>query len=299
MIKNRSESGFSVIELMISSGCLLAVLSGALWFFSKSQVVYTNERATLDMVQDLRTVFDRFTNELRMAGAGLPGYHGVVSGSATTLIVRGDFSNIEAIVMSTSAISGGALPVSTTTGFAVGQTVSLLDVDGPTAGASALAKITAVDPTASTITLDSADLLPITSGAQFNNFGPGCILNVVERRTYGVITSGDNIGFITRATAYEDTRTAGAVIQTQETIARNVLTPAGQIGLAFTYYDAADNVVPIDPGTGLADPSKVAKVQVQLNARTAEKDLTSGEYRTLTLVAVIQVRGQYIPAVGF
>lgn len=298
-MKKSSESGFTMLELMVSTSCLLVVLSGALWFFSKSQAIFCNERVTLDMVQDLRTVFDRFTNELRMAGAGLPGYHGVVSGTATTLIVRGDFNSIEAIVTSTAAITGGTLPVNTTTGFAVGQTVSLLDTDGTTAGASAVAKITAVDPTASTITLNTADLLAITSGAQFSDFGPGCIINVIERRTYGIITTGDNIGSITRTTAYERTLTAGVTIQSQETIASNVLTPDGGIGLTFTYFDGADNVLALDPDTGLVDPTKVAKVQVDLAARTSARDLSTKDYRTLKLTALIQVRGQYIPAVGF
>jgi len=298
-MKRSSESGFTVLELMVSTGCLLTLLSGALWFFSKSQGIYTNERSTLDMVQDLRTVFDRFTNELRMAGAGLPGYHGVVSGTSSSLIVRGDFTNIEAIVTSTSPITGGTLPVNSTNGFAVGQTVSLLDTDGATAGASAVARITAVNTTAKTITVDTSDLLPITSGAVFSNFGPGCLINVVERRTYGVVTTGDNKGAITRATAYESTQTAGATIQAQEMIASNVLTPGGDPGLTFVYYDGADNVVPFDPDTGLVDPTKVAKVQINMKARTSNRDLSNGDYRTLNLIAVIQVRGQYIPAVGF
>lgn len=298
-MKKNSEAGFTMLELMVSTGCLLVVLSGALWFFSKSQAVFNNERVTLDMVQDLRTAFDRFTNELRMAGAGLPGYHGVVSGTATTLIVRGDFNNVETIVTSTAAITGGTLPVSTTTGFAVGQTVSLLDTDGATAGASALAKITAVNPIGGTITLDTADLLPITSGAQFTDFGPGCIINVIERRTYGIVTTGDNKGSISRTTAYERTQSAGTVIQNQELIASQVLTADGAVGLTFTYYDAADNVLALDPDTGLVDPTKVAKVQVDLAARTSARDLSNGEYRTLKLTALIQVRGQYIPAVGF
>jgi len=299
MTGRNSENGFTMLELMVSTSCLLVVLSGALWFFSKSQGVYNNERVTLDMVQNLRCAFDRFTNEIRMAGAGLPGYHGLINGSATTLVVRGDFSNLETIVTSTSAISGSTLPVSSTRGFAVGQTVSLLDTDGATAGSSALAKITAVDTTASTITLDTSDMLAITSGAAFSNFGPGCIINVIERRTYGIITSGSTIGSITRAVAYDSTQTAGNVVQAQETIATDVLTADDSPGLTFTYYDASGNVLPFDPTTGLVDPTQVAKVQVLLQARSSTKDLWNKQYRTLTLTALVQVRGQYIPAVGF
>jgi len=298
-----SEAGFTILELMVATGVLLAVLSGALYFFSRSQGVYTNERATLDMVQDLRTAFDRFTNEIRMAGAGLPGYHGVVSGTETTLIVRGDFSQVTTIVTSTSPISNGTFPVGTTSGFAIGQTVSLLQTDGTAAGASALAKIAAVNPTSSTITINVGDMLPITSGAQASNFGPGCLINVVERRTYGAITSGADMGAITRTVAYESTQSAGTTIQAQEIIARNVLTKDSNgndvVGLKFTYLNSADGILAVDPDTGFVDPTQVAKVQVTLQARTAGRDLHSGEYRTLNITALVQVRGQYIPAVGF
>jgi prepilin-type N-terminal cleavage/methylation domain-containing protein len=297
-MKHRPEDGFTMIELMVATAVLLIVLSAALYFFSHSQTVYSNERVTLDMVQDTRTAFDRFTNEIRMAGAGLPGYHGVVSGTTYNLIVRGDFNDTSTIVTSTGANTGGVFTVGTTRGFAVGQTVSLLNT---TTGASALAKITAIDSTASTITLNSADLLPITAGAQIGEFGAGSIINVIERRTYTIKTGQTDLdrGAVTRTLAYENTQSAGTVIQAEEVIARNLLNANGAPGLTFTYLDATDNVLAIDPVTGYVDPSKVAKVRIELQARTAERDLDNGKYRTLKLTALVQVRGQYIPAIGF
>src|ERR1041385_172755 len=130
-MKSASEQGFTIIELIISTGVLLLVLSAGLSFFPRGQVIYTNERVTLDMVQDLRTVFDRFTNEIRMAGAGLPAPRGVIDGSSTSLIVRGDFNEIATIITSTGSIvvsgSTTTFPVGTTSGFQSGQTVSLLN----------------------------------------------------------------------------------------------------------------------------------------------------------------------------
>src|ERR1044072_6598101 len=144
-MRRGSEEGFTLFELMVSTGALLAVLSVALYFFARTQTIYSNERATLNMVQDLRTVFDRFTNEIRMAGAGLPGYRGVISGTSDSLIVRGTFSGVNTIVTSTGTISVGKFPVGSTNGFKVGQTISLLETDGASAGASALAVISAVN----------------------------------------------------------------------------------------------------------------------------------------------------------
>lgn len=304
-MKRDSEQGFTLAELMIATAMLLVVLSSALGFFSRGQSVYTNERVTLDMVQDMRTVFDRFTNEIRMAGSGLPAPRGVIEGSPTTLIVRGDFNNIATIITSISPItvagSAATFPVGTTAGFAAGQTISFIN---NLTGVSALAKITAVDSGAKTITVDKNDLFPIESGAQLtddpatNSFPPGAIINVIERRTYSIITSGADKGAITRTVIYENTQTAGATIQSAEIIARNVLDENGDPGLTFTYYKPDGTSAGLD-ADGNVIPSEAVKVQINLQARSANRDLQTGEYRTFKYTALVQVRGQYVPRVGF
>jgi hypothetical protein len=253
------------------------------------------------MVQDMRTVFDRFTNEIRMAGAGLPAPRGVIDGSPTTLIVRGDFNQIATIITSTGSInisvSTATFPVGTTSGFASGQTVSLLNNK---TGAAALVRITdnGVDAVNNTISVDTSDLLPLTSGATIMDFPAGAIVNVIERRTYGIITTGDNKGAITRTITYENTNTlAGGTIQPEEIIARNVLDANGNPGLSFTYFKA-DGSTALD-ATGNLNPSEAVKVQINLQARSANPDLQTGNYRTFTYTALVQIRGQYVPSVGF
>jgi prepilin-type N-terminal cleavage/methylation domain-containing protein len=304
-MKQSSAQGFTLVELMIATAMLLAVLSAALSFFSRGQVTYTNERVTLDMVQDMRTVFDRFTNEIRMAGSGLPAPRGVIEGSPTTLIVRGDFNNISTIITSvlpiTAAGSAATFPVGTTAGFAAGQTISLIN---NLTGVSGLAKITAVDSTAKTISVDKDDLFPIESGAQLtddpatNSFPAGAIINVIERRTYSIITNGADKGAITRTVNYENTQTAGTAIQSAEIIARNVLDENGTPGLTFTYYKPDGTTAGLDVD-GNVIPSEAVKVQINLQARSANPDLQTGKYRTFTYTALVQVRGQYVPRVGF
>jgi len=287
-----------MVELMVASATLLVLLGAVLTFFSRSQVVYTNERATLDMVQDMRTVFDRFTNEIRMAGAGLPAPRGVILGSTTTLVVRGDFKDIATIVTSTGSItisgSTATFPVGSTNGFAANQTISLLNNEK---GWAVLAKITAIDAGNNTITIDANDLLPLTAATTITDFGAGTIINVIERRTYSVIRDSDNNWAITRTITYEDTQTAGAVIQDTEIIARNVEDESGNLGLTFTYYQA-DGTSALN-ADGSLNPDVTKKVQIQLQARSANPDLESGKYRTFTYTALVQVRGQYAPGVGF
>jgi prepilin-type N-terminal cleavage/methylation domain-containing protein len=294
------EKGFTIIELMISMAMLLIVLGAALTFFSRSQVTYTNERVTLEMVQDMRTVFDRFTNEIRMAGAGLPYQQGVIEGSATQLVVRGDFSELTTIVTSTGSISisssTATFPVGTTSGFAAGQTISLLN---NATGHTVLAKITSVDDNNKTLTLDVADLSPISSGTTIDEFSAGAIINVIERRTYRIITTGSNKGCITRTVTYEDTLTPGKVIQAEEIIARNVLTEDDTPGLTFTYLKGNGDPAGYSPDTGELNSDLVRKVQINLRARSATQDLTTKKYRTFAYNALVQIRGQYAPGVGY
>jgi prepilin-type N-terminal cleavage/methylation domain-containing protein len=304
-MKRRSEQGFTLVELMIATVVLLVLLSIVLSFFSRGQAVYTNERVTLDMVQDMRTVFDRFTNEIRMAGAGLPAPRGVIEGSSTSLIVRGDFNEIGTIITSDGSVtvsgSTATLPVGTTNRFAAGQTVSLLNNK---TGWAALMKVTEVNANDKTITVDTSDLLPLTAGATItgdpvtNSFPAGTIINVIERRTYKVITSGENKGAITRTVAYESTNTEpGETIQAEEIIARNVLDEDGNPGLTFSYFKA-DGSTALDAG-GILNPSLAVKVQIALKARSANLDLETGKYRTFSYTALVQIRGQYTPSVGF
>jgi len=297
-MRKNSEQGFTILELMVATSVLLVLLSIALTFFSRGQAVYTNERGTLDMVQDLRTVFDRFTNEIRMAGAGLPAPRGVIQGSTTELIVRGDFNEIATTVTSDGSItlsgSSATFPVGTTSGFAAGQTISLLNNQK---GWAVLVKITAVDASTKTITVDSSDLLPLTAGATINDFTAGAIINVIERRTYKILTTGDNKGAITRTITYENTNTTGETIQAEEIIARNVLDENGNVGLTFTYYQA-DGSSALDE-TGVLNPDVTRKVQIKLQARSANLDVVTGKYRTFNYTALVQVRGQYAPSVGF
>ncbi len=288
-----SEEGFGLVELMIAAGLVLALLSGTLCFFSRSQRMHTNERVTLDMAQDSRTAFDRISNELRMAGAGLPSNCAIVSGTATTLAVRGDFSNVTTIV--SLATAPGVFSTGSTTGFEVGQTVSLLNAANlATSGQAALAKITAVDHVNNSITLNTGDMLSLTSGAQINDFGSGTMLNVIERRTYCVKASGTDVGNVTRTVSYEDTKSAGTTVQPEETIAANVLTKDGNAGLAFHYLRVNGDLADLD-GAGQVIGMQVLKVEIDFDYRTANLDLASGEFTTLSLKTLVPVRGQYSP----
>jgi len=72
----------------------------------------------------------------------------------------------------------------------------------------------------------------------------------------------------------------------------------GDPGLTFTYYKPDGTSAGLD-ADGNVIPSEAVKVQIDLQARSANRDLQSGNYRTFTYTALVQVRGQYVPRVGF
>jgi Tfp pilus assembly protein PilW len=301
-MKKEREQGFTVVEMLISATVLLVFMSVALGFFARSQSVYNNERATLNMVQDERVVFDRLTNEIRLAGAGLPAYHAIISGNANTLVVRGDFKNTSTIIASPppglSSNDPAIFAVGDVSGFAVGQTLALHNTSGQTAGSSGLATVSAIDPTNHKISVDSSSFLSLTSGAKLSDYTPGSIVNVIERRTYSIITAGIGKGSVTRTVAYENTKNTGQLIQPKETLVTNLLDGDGNIGLRFAYYKADGALAEMD-ASGNVVAGQVARVQVSLNARTSHRDVVTGKYRTFNVTSHIQVRGQYGSSAGF
>ena len=138
----------------------------------------------------------------------------------------------------------------------------------------------------------------VTDDPVTNSFPAGAIINVIERRTYSIITAGADIGAITRTVIYENTQTAGTTIQSAEVIARNVLDENGNPGLTFTYFKPDGTSSGLD-ADGNVIPAEAVKVQISLQARSANPDLQTGRYRTFVYTALVQVRGQYVPRVGF
>ena len=75
----RSDAGFTLIEMVVSTGIMLAVTAGVFTVLNPSQGIFQQQPEVADMQQRLRVGVDTLKNDLMMAGAG--SYAGSQSGS--------------------------------------------------------------------------------------------------------------------------------------------------------------------------------------------------------------------------
>jgi Tfp pilus assembly protein PilW len=67
-----TQNGFSVIELMVASTASLFILGAGAALLFQSQVHHADRQLTTDVQQRIRTAFKGRSQELRMAGSGVP-----------------------------------------------------------------------------------------------------------------------------------------------------------------------------------------------------------------------------------
>lgn len=267
----KSERGYSMVELLISVAVMSIVIGATLGSLSKGQVTSKNEQESTDMTQNARVAFDTITQDLRLAGSGLPRQYAIVAASATSLTVRGNFSSTSTIAGTVDATTG-VLVVGSTKGFSAGQTVSLTDKGS---GAIVLTTLSAVGATTLTVSTSATSLTP---GTALESCGPGTAIEPIERVTYRL----DN-GAISRISAPE---LAPSSVKT-DTISESALDSDTSTGLKFRYYDGAGLEM-----TDLSVLSDIASIEMDLKHRTLDKDGDSRKYRVLRLKLHVRPRNQ-------
>lgn len=76
----RRQTGFSLIEIMVTM-TLLAVLLGSVYYLmQKNQDIFVVEAARVDLHQNLRVAVEVFSRDIQAAGSGLPQFLGPISG---------------------------------------------------------------------------------------------------------------------------------------------------------------------------------------------------------------------------
>lgn len=269
------QRGFSMIELMMSIAILTVIMGGIVALLQHSQMIFKNERNVLDSVQDLRGAFEMLTQEVMLAGTGQVSDFGIVAGTQTSLTVRGNFDSVSSIALTLDSTSG-TIVLGSADGFAQGQTVALSDPNG---GKAVWTTVNSVSSATKTIVV-STNATSITSGATLSDFGPGTLVDLIERIQYTI----DNTGTLTR-TISSELNTSSA---TTTTLAENVLDAQGNVGITFAYSDSLGAAV-ATPITS-TNAASVALVTIGLKVRTKDLDSQTHSYRNYALTTYVRPR---------
>jgi len=70
--RHKSLSGFTLIELIVSSAIMLVVIVGALALYSRSNQISVDQEQYAELQHDVRSAMYLISRDLRMAGIGLP-----------------------------------------------------------------------------------------------------------------------------------------------------------------------------------------------------------------------------------
>ncbi len=93
--KNVFDSGFTLIELMVTLLISSVVVGAVYTTYNKQQRIYTAQDQVVDVQQNLRAALSVMENEMRMAGydPSATGLYGVTAASAGTFAFTADINN--------------------------------------------------------------------------------------------------------------------------------------------------------------------------------------------------------------
>lgn len=119
----RSQGGFTLAEIMVTTAIFAIIMIAALAVYDKSNRVFKSSTEAADMQQSTRIAFDKLTSDLRMAGfdynrGGTPGSNVNPAWTASTLYPAGakvDVGNGFVYTCTKAGTSGSSAPVWNTT----------------------------------------------------------------------------------------------------------------------------------------------------------------------------------------
>ncbi len=143
-ITRNSESGFSILELLIAALLTVGIMGAAFSLLSRNQRMFVTESSVTDMNENVRSAVDLLTRDIQSAGMGLPRINGSYAavfykdGTANTpdqmMLINGDpyapAADVEARLASSSQLLLLIPPEVTMVGNAVNPSISFLGRNG-------------------------------------------------------------------------------------------------------------------------------------------------------------------------
>jgi prepilin-type N-terminal cleavage/methylation domain-containing protein len=283
-------SGFSLIELMLAMTITVGISAAAFQLFQQNSRVFQDQDLIIDAQQMARAAVSEITDEIRMAGQGVPIFSATDSGgftdgvnvimegsSSARLNLRSGRSNVEAIVTGPPSLTLTAGVAASLTITDAGAFSSLIGsapagrfayVWGP-AGRGwgwARASIGSIAARTNTILLTPVEIGGAGGSIQFSG------APTIELEEAVAIFWDTSARSIRRATATDMSNPAAPGWSPANDMAINVSR------LSFTYYDREGNAIEPD---SLEHRASIARIDFELGIEV-ERPLSTGvkpEYR--------------------
>jgi len=195
---SRTDSGFSLVEMLVALAIVSVVLAGAGGLLAASRVFAQRQTGRVEAMQSLRATLDALARDLRLGGACLPGNGSFVAlagtdgGTADTVTtragrVRADLTCIRTALRADLSATDSVLAVDSADGFDGGSWVYLRHPGG--AGEFFSLSGARTDPHELT-----------KGGALVRDYPAGSGVYAVEERTYAIDASAPDLPVLTIAT---------------------------------------------------------------------------------------------------
>ncbi len=258
------ESGFSLIEVMISSALFLVLLAGASTMLMSVQEGYEDSQLVMDAQQGARIAMEQIQRDLHVVGVGLsrmqPPFAVFVPRADGGIDLRRNRGQVTSFLTKPMGSGSAVIELDDVSEFSVGQDVAVYDATG----SIDIAAITHINIVSSRI---------VHTGVS-KGYDPadGAAVAVVETITYRTEVDGATFNLIREVDGADPAIRATGVSQ-----------------LVFRYFDDANPPLEITPTT-LADQMSVRLFEVSLTVRAQGTRLRGGAVPEVSLSARIAPR---------
>jgi len=129
-INRKSESGFTLVELVIAIGISVIVMAGAMYVFNKQDKLFKQENAKTAARALARVAMNEMTKEIRRAGYGFPQGEGIVTISDTDFAFKGNTTRnpeVSSTIVADAADGATDITLATTAGFQAADKVVIFN----------------------------------------------------------------------------------------------------------------------------------------------------------------------------
>jgi type II secretory pathway pseudopilin PulG len=263
-----SESGFSLLEMLVASLISILVVGGVLIMLDGIQQVYRDQQQIMDAQQSARLALEQMQRDLQVAGVGLAWMLSplppIVPRADGGFEIHHNQGGVTAVLVQDMAGAGGFLAVDDVSGFAVNMVVAVYDSTG------------------------SMDMVTVTGINDASNY----LYHDGASRAY-TVAAGTSVARVLTISYWIDTVDALSSLMRQEDA--NPAQPVAHFvqTLDVTYYDDHRPPLQFTPLT-IADQLRIRMVEIQLTVEVENTRLTVGDRPSVTLTSRVTPRAMVL-----